>query len=248
MSEKYYKKYLKYKKKFISFNSQSGGSVTPQQESIANGAGIIFVENYRNRTNTKYSPAVILFRDKHHGYYSDAGGTKDASDTNIKYTASRETIEETANTFRISPNSLNSYNAVIHSYPPNNYICYFIGIDSVQSSYYHDNIRLIASRNAPHVWLETDDMARIYIDDFITANGLSQRGDLTVNDANGRQINIFGRTKACIRNAILSNIIPNPSATTQPTINKINLDYNPNFTPSRQIHGFLVGTKCYYTH
>ena len=250
MTDEYREKYLKYKKKYMSLNKshqiQSGGSVTPQQEAIADGAGIIFVENYNNHAG-RQEPAIILFRNAHNGVYMDAGGTRDQTDRDIKYTASRETIEETANALRINPSSLQSNNAVIHSYGANNYICYFIAVGSIQSTYYRNNLQLLQRQNAPHQWLETNGLTRVYIEDFINAGGLTQGGNLNLNDASGRQITIFGRTKACIRNAIQSYIIPSSLSNNQCSVQMVTLQFNPSYNPRNPQQSFLRGTQCYFT-
>jgi len=202
------------KKYVLKYNDQNGGLV---QNNSDTGAGAILIENYKNK-NGRRDAAVILFRNKHTTNYADPGGIREnIRNTNrredLKNTASRELMEESGNFFRISQNTFDNNCAVRHG----QYVGFFLQVSSkkgISSKHYYDNInRNNINNNAynnihnMHSWRETDGITRVYITDLINGNINNIRGNMKINDANGNQITISGRTKALIRNALQSNLI-----------------------------------------
>ena len=236
---KYREEYYKYKQRYVSL--KIGGRII--QQSSDTGAGVILIENYKPKNQQNYIPCVILFRDKKRGTYSDGGGNREHGE-NLQKTAARELKEESANMFRLSPNTLTDNNAVRH----NNYVCYFLYIRGpkdknnnypIFSQHYYDNMKIINNSNAPSFWKETDSLVRVSIQQFIQDGGLTATGDLNTVDTNNNKITIMGRTKGCIRNAI-------NDGTYDRALNKlITLNENKDYKNSNV--GYLNGTKTYWT-
>ena len=205
-----------------------------------NGAGVILVENCK-----KIGPCVILFQNKYTNMYEEGGGNRDHNEK-IKNTARRELKEESCNLFRLSSLSLKNTYAIRH----HNYICYFVMIEGVKLGSFYENKKIISQRsnNSKNPWLEMKDIVRVSIDDFITVGGLNKQGDLKnihaccKKNGQNKTINIKGRTKACIREAINNNIIK------QIKNYPIKLKFNPNFQKIDSNNPeFLKETKSYWT-
>lgn len=215
---------------------KSQNSSNNNQTNGYTGAGIIPVENYRNRNNRR-EIAVILIKNKRK--FEDAGGDKDATDGNIEYTATRECKEETANTLRFSTSVCDWKNSAVHQYKAHKYVGFFVGINGpFFSKYFYSNLNMIKNQGCPHQWKETSGITRVYISDLTKAGIKTQRGDLAVNDANGNPIVILGRTKALIREALKSGVFQKMK------FHKLyeNQSYN-----GKNGQKFLNGTHCYYT-
>ena len=189
------------------------------------------MENYRNKAG-KEGPAVILFRNIKTGSYQDGGGNIDQGES-PEMTALRELQEESANLFRLSPDSLQDCPVYDHQ---DKYRAYALGVhhpNGIQSAHYDTNVKKLAEANASSCWQETDVMARFYIDEI--QDGLSNKGPLECTDANGNRCVIFGRTKACIRELIKDNT----------KVPMVTLNFTNNNTKGR--HKFLHGTNAYWT-
>jgi len=250
-----YSKYLKYKQKYLSLTKQYGGRITNEQESIADGAGVILAEYYENKhndsPNTKINIALILFKNSKSNMFDVLGGHKDPTDPSTKHTAIREAKEESANTIRLSTSSLNSSNAIMHSHNNHNYACYFVGIKQFKPSYYRHNLKLLqnTAKTIDHVWLETNDVTRVYIESFIKSGGLTKHGNLMLYDVNDKLITITDKTKSCIREALNYGILPDPTKKSQNgTLSFINLRVDHSYEPKNIKELFLSNTKCFYTH
>lgn len=245
---KYDEKYYKYKNKYLSLKTklnQNGGVIVQNQTDT--GAGVILIENYKPQNQMNYIPCIILFKEKNSGKYSDGGGNRDIVHgllEDLKVTAVRELKEESMNTFRLNPNTLNDNNAVRHG----SYVCYFLYVQGPQnangqhpifSNYYFHNKKLIDKPSTPHHWKETDSMIRVSIAQFINDGGLLKQGDLDTIDTSGNKVTILGRTKACIRTAYNDNTYKN-SLNTLVTLSENKNYNNPNYT-------YLTGTSVYYT-
>lgn len=196
------------------------------------GAGIAPIENYLNHQKSRRESAIILFHDVQTGMYTVAGGMRNQNE-DIEDTARREGKEESANLFRFPKTIMNGSFAVRHR----NFVVYFVGLQSpIMSKYYDDNVKTLKNNGAPHDYLETDKMVRVYISDLEQAGVRTVAGNILCNDANGNQIKIEGRTKAVIREALNAGFIPSLP---------INIPrVNGNFNDSNQPH--LRGTKCYF--
>ncbi len=197
-----------------------------------NNGGVILIEKEYDNGKGRCEPAIILFRENgKFGSCTDAGGQQDINDIDVKYTATRELQEESANLFRINPLDLSS----AHFYTIKNYTCFFVYIESINAKYYNENYNILKRNKAPQCWLETNKLHRFYVSDLIKMN-LSEHSQLHVTDADGiTNLLIKPRTKICISGGI-------EHIKTQKEYNKlnVNLDFKSN---SEQ---FLDKTKCYY--
>ena len=211
---------------YRSSHKRPASQITPSPT----GAGVILLENYRNKQG-KHALAVILFRNKHNNTYQDGGGNIDPGET-LKDAAVRELKEESANLFRLSEDSLKGCPEYDHQ---GTYRAYALKVQhtaGIQSAYYYENVeKLAAHPDTPNCWKETNKMARFYIDEI--RKGLTNQGDLQCLDANGNRCVIFGRTKACIRE-LMGRFIQAPT---------VELKFNNNITRGPR---FIHGTKAYY--
>lgn len=205
-------------------------------------AGVMLLEEYMQKNGTT-GPAIILFRDKKTGHFSEGGGSRNKGE-DLRYTASRELKEESLNTFRLNAQTLYDANALRH----HRYVCYFIRVSGplnknnqtpLFSSYYHHNMHVLAKAHTPHDWRETNGMTRVFIAQLEADYILNSHGDFRTRDVYGNVITITGRTAACIRNALHTNLL-------QGVYVGGPLMLNENLAYSNSNHPFLKGTKVYW--
>lgn len=195
------------------------------------GAGVTIIEDHQD-----LGPCFLLFNDKTRGKISDAGGGIDHGET-ITRTAVRELQEESRNVFRIAESTLN----VSYCGHNDTYIIYFIYVQGpINNDWYYHNMKIIDNQNTPPQWKETDSIVRVSLKQFLHSGGLTTSGDLNTIDTKGNHIQLFERTKSCIRNwyQTIGKIQLHLKQ-------KIKIQPNNNYT-NRRIP-FLNGTKTYFT-
>lgn len=215
-----------------------------QQRHSDTGAGVVLLEDYFN--GKKREPAIIIFKDRFTGKFTDAGGRREKKE-DLRLTAARELKEESCNTFRINAfktKMLNDFNAIRH----HSYVCYFMRVCgptnkqlAIYSAFYRHNQKLLSSGTAPHSFKETNGMTRIFLSQLIKDKIQNSQGDFVTRDAQGNRVTITARTSACLREALRLKMIQNIYAA-GPTILKENAQYR-----SQSGQQFLNGTKCYWS-
>lgn len=213
--------------------SKSGSK---KKDANFSGAGIIPIEMYYDKTTRAKKISVILFKSCRSNRYCDGGGTRGYNE-DARTTAAREFKEESANTFRLNKKHLD-YNFSIMC---RSYIAFFVIFKSHNDIYrkcYKDNIAMLHRNSADNVWLETDDITKIYVDDLVKSGVLGAREHLSTVDVNGKSIIVDRRAVVLISSAIYNGVI---------NINKIpiiNLKQN-NDMIYKGSNSFLNGTISY---
>ena len=210
--------YIKYKNKYVNLKNK------------INRAGIILIEKSYNNQKGRDEPAIILFRGQ--SMCADGGGRMDKEDANLKVTATRELMEESANLFRLSTNILKDN----LSYTYKDRICYFVGIiGPININYFKDNIKTISQFKISESWKEVTRIHRFYISDLKNMDLNVPDHLISVTDADGNSdLIIMERTKIAIKNGLFK------------VLNQIQyeqLHENLNFQEGS--NKFLYGTKCY---
>jgi hypothetical protein len=191
-------------------NTKSVVNKTRGQVNNFGAAGIVLVER-----SHKGNPAVILFREKNSGLYSDLGGSIDAEDHNLAkqlnkntlwIAASRESREESAGLIHVDINNKTPYVDISKNYGGRKFRSYIIGIPSgfVNIRDFDNNLSALRKRNANHVMREMNDMTHVYTKDIVSS---LKHGQLTVNDVNGREIKLSKRALHILREAMTKRSI-----------------------------------------
>jgi len=198
-----------------------------------NNGGVILVEKEYDNKKGRCEPAIILFRENSMiGRCTDAGGTQDPSDIDVKHTAMRELQEESANLFRFDHLNLTPF----QSYTNQNYTCFFIYIEPICAEHYNDNLKILRQNLAPQCWLETNKLYRFYVSDLLKMNLDEYSPLFDVTDADGNNnLTIKPRTKKCIRMGI-----------EQIKLQKEYIKLNENLDFTSETEPFLNKTKCYH--
>jgi hypothetical protein len=129
-----------------------------------------------------------------------------------------------------------------------NYVGFFVKLRSpILIANYYNNLQIVRNNNAPREWRETDDVQRVFINDFtisLNNNNVDNNGNLlNVRTSANNQITIFGRTKALIREAINAGFFAgNNLQAIRPNENG---DFNGNARGGNQ--PFLTHTFAYWT-
>lgn len=144
------------------------------------GAGVLLLEHHtawHGATGQARSGlAVLLFRDRRSGRFTDAGGSTDQGETG-EQTASRELFEESAGLFNIdlaSPN-IAKQRVVLSS----GYTAYVVGVrvplGCVSRRLFLQNTGQIDahSQALPTTLQETDDMRHVFVQDIVASGALS---------------------------------------------------------------------------
>jgi hypothetical protein len=168
------------------------------------GAGIILIErNYRGK-----GPAFIFFRDREQKLWGGLGGGNQGT---ILETAYNETIEESVGTIVFDDKEL------IENKEKINYVDlvkngiltyrnYFIMVDSgiITKKLYMQNLKKIKKNDITSEWMETDNVKRIYVNDYYKKNRTNRMNrkenkKMVVRDA---IILNFNKAKKIINNLI----------------------------------------------
>lgn len=147
----YYVKYQIYKNKYLKLKSKQYGG------SFIDGAGIIFVEKYKDDWT------ILLFRE-HRNVYSEPGGAMDKNE-NILDTAIRETREETRNLIHLTRKDLNKNLSI----KLKKYVAFLVEIqaDAELKSDYDRNVKILDNNPNTHAhWKETHKINRVSIKDL----------------------------------------------------------------------------------
>jgi len=195
----------KSKSKSASTKKRSKRVPAKKEYSGYTGAGVIIIEQYKNKDKTRDEPAIILFKGTGSQKYNDLGGSIDKKDDTGKYplatTAAREAFEESR--------GLIKFTKPTHIGPlfidKKKYRGHIVAIKpgSLKTEDYQSNRdKLDKKQGIPHIWKETDEIARFYISDLVS-KGIFKRGSKrTLNDADGRKRSIGVRSMDIVKEAI----------------------------------------------
>jgi 8-oxo-dGTP pyrophosphatase MutT (NUDIX family) len=194
------------------------------------GAGVLLVETYRGR------PAVLLFRDRRTGKYTDPGGGRDAGEDALAC-AAREATEESLGLFRISRADLAAlardtpHRVLELDRPPHRYTSVVVPVSGVRRTAFRTNLALTRAHAAqlPDMWNESDDMTRFYVADLlraVTMQGDSVHGAAsTCRDVYGATCTLAKRTTQVLREAHARGVLrSSPLDTRSHTRHTLRLD------------------------
>lgn len=168
------------------------------------GASVLMLEYYKGE------PAMILFRDRLTGIYSEAGGSLDPRET-PEECAQRELKEESLGLFRINiSKALKSRHVrTVYTFGKKHigYCMWVVGPKGlgIRRTYYKFNRSLLKKQpDVPDAWRETDRMTRVLIRDLpaVILGGHYKPGtQVTVDDVYQRRCTIHHRTLSILRKA-----------------------------------------------
>lgn len=205
--------------------TQSGGVIYNYKNKKYGGAGIIFMEKYKNNKG-RNEWALILFKSKRGKciFYEDLGGGIDKDDLEydnpLKNTAAREAFEESRGLISIEPehitSRINNKNTYIDLGKKYSYRGYFIALPPKfikSDDYLLNKSNIDKNKTVDHVMKETHGITRFYIKDLVK-DGLLDDHELVARDVNNKKYVIYGRTRELIKSAykqkILNNVIKFP--------------------------------------
>jgi hypothetical protein len=201
------------------------------------GASLIIIIEYNNEL------CLVLFGDSNHNIYMDLGGHAEINEL-PNHTASRESTEESLNTFNIRSDQFT--NDFIEY---NNYICFFKKINiefSEIKQIYSENRKILDYYNnkqlVPTVWNETKHVTIFSIDSLLkgfTNNHL----EYACTDIFGSLKIVFRRPIKYLKNAIKQNYFyyENKWKCQLPTYKPyINFHDEPNFLFLKQTKSILI--------
>ena len=179
------------------------------------GAGVVLVEHYvsrhpQTRQIVKSGIAVILFRDRKTGRFTDAGGATDPGET-AEGCATRELTEESAGLFRI--NLEDAHVAKYRVFLSSGYTAFVVPVRhrmGIKKGLYMRNATDIASTDAPYFLKETDDMRRFFVNDLVSRGFMScnskKASSMAMPDAYGSQCFISKRTACVLQKAFSAGL------------------------------------------
>jgi hypothetical protein len=188
-----------------------------EEEIDYSGSGVLIIEDYYKK-NGNVEPCIILVRNKASGEYTDFGGSYELKHGSLQETASIELREESRNLFNIDPKFMTN-EIDMHAFNNQYYRIYLLKVNGVSRKYFLHNSKLIDSLHQkgikiPRSWRETDDIVHIPIKN-IDFDTLGARGKIILQDIEGNNIKLGGRTKKVIhytKNTIINMINQNPTA------------------------------------
>jgi hypothetical protein len=175
--------------------SQDGGVVKIKRSfpgdnvRFYSGVGVILIEMYYDKITNRSGPALILFRQRKSNKYTDAGGFIDKNIDSLSKTASKELNEESCNLINISLEILNKS----VSSRTSEYRTYFVYIENgIRRQYYYHNLNNLNGKSLSYH--ETNDMTRVFIDDFNNMRRINNNNDNDIIDVYNKTITIDNRT------------------------------------------------------
>ena len=179
------------------------------------GAGVILVEHYISRDMTsriiRSGLAVILFRDRKTGKYTDAGGSSNDGEC-LEKCAGRELTEESMGLFDIDLENrrLSKHKVSLSS----GYSAFVVPIrhpNGIKREYFTKNCEcILGTADVPYYLKETDDMRRFFIDDLdnlsIFTSNSRKAAQIGIPDAYGSICFISKRTACVLQKAHSSGI------------------------------------------
>lgn len=169
-------------------------------KTIWSGGGVVVLEDYRHISGNIIK-CMIVSRDRARKSYVDFGGTFEKKDIDIKITAVRECLEESAGLIDINENTSLDHTDIdsgkVIDKKNVKYRAYFVKINGLCRKDFLDNLKKLKNNNAPKFWLETNDIAHIpllEIEKIITSD------NNIVKDVIDRDINLGKRIIDIIKN------------------------------------------------
>lgn len=180
------------------------------------GAGVILVEHLtiRNQDVIKSGLAIILFREKKSGRFSDAGGASECGES-AEMCASRELNEESIGLFdvdltmpwvskyrvHLSPGYTSFVVPVKHCAGGINYAHYMCNLKSLEAS----------TVDVPYFLKETDDMRWFFVDDIVKAGITSctsgKAAHIKVPDVHNEYHSLTKRVACVIQRAMTMRVL-----------------------------------------
>jgi len=211
------------------------------------GAGVILMEIYNGKL------AFTMYNNQSTGRYDCPGGKIDNPTLSLEQTAVKELREESLNMFNVDPRYLGPFVDISAGHKMYRGYLLFIqgpidkrGAHPLFSEVYYQNKKILSTSNfsphtrPPHSWSETNDIARVYVGQFIEDLKSGHHNNLLTTDAKGRSIIINGRDVKLIIAAINSGLIDQRTCTTSLTVHTMRWA-----TIRHSSKRFLVGTNSY---
>jgi len=193
--------------------------------SIYRGASLLPLIEHNNEL------CIVLFGSSNNNIFMDIGGHSEENET-VFITASRESTEESLNTFNIMPEQMEEKvtNYVLYK----DYVCFLkkfnISFDYIKQIYkYNKDIIYNSKYNIPHYWKETQNISLFSINSLLC--GFTKNNyEYACHDIFGSLKIVFRRPIKYLKYAIEKNIIykENHKWTTNLLSNNVFINSNEN--------------------
>ena len=167
-------------------------------------AGVLVLQYIKEEPTQKEKLAVFLLRNKKNKKYMDGGGMSDGQAPH--QAASRELLEESVGLIHISAHLLKRQPYVQHK----DYRVFVQCIDHptlLNLNIFYKNQRILRSKKAPRAFQESDSCTYVFVQQLLKDDLAHQKGDMRTRNYQGENIQILGRTKACLRKIFIEGDI-----------------------------------------
>lgn len=167
-------------------------------------AGVLILQYIKEESTQKEKLAVLLLRNKKSKKYMDGGGMSDGQTPH--QTASRELLEESAGLLHISARLLKKQPHVRHK-------GYQVFVQCIEHptpldfKIFYKNQRILRSKKAPYAFQESDACTYVFVQQLLRDDLAHQTEDMHTRNHKGENIQILGRTKACLRKMFIEGDI-----------------------------------------